>query len=73
MQKIVTARFKGLGEMNPSTLWDTTLNPKCRNIMRIRIDDQEMVAQVFENLMGKETGERYRLIQENAHRLEVDI
>jgi DNA gyrase subunit B/topoisomerase-4 subunit B len=66
-------RFKGLGEMNPSTLWDTTLNPKCRNIMRIRIDDQEMVAQVFENLMGKETGERYRLIQENAHRLEVDI
>ena len=66
-------RFKGLGEMNPSTLWDTTLNPKTRNIMRIRIDDQEMVAQVFENLMGKETGERYRLIQENAHRLEVDI
>jgi DNA gyrase subunit B len=66
-------RFKGLGEMNPSTLWDTTLNPKKRNIMRIRIDDQDLVAQVFENLMGKETGERYRLIQENAHRLEVDV
>ena len=66
-------RFKGLGEMNPSTLWDTTLNPKARNIMRIRIDDHEFVTQVFENLMGKETGERYRLIQENAHRLEVDV
>ena len=66
-------RFKGLGEMNPSTLWDTTLNPKKRNIMRIRIDDQDLVTQTFENLMGKETGERYRLIQENAHRLEVDV
>ena len=59
--------------MNPSTLWETTLNPRTRNIMRIRIDDQEVVTRVFEDLMGKETGERYRLIQENAHRLEVDV
>jgi DNA gyrase subunit B len=66
-------RFKGLGEMNPSTLWDTTLNPKTRNIMRIRIDDIKLVDQVFENLLGKESSERYRLIQENAHRLEVDV
>jgi len=66
-------RFKGLGEMNPGTLWETTLNPKTRNIMRICIEDQESVTQMFENLMGKETGERYRLIQENAHRLEVDV
>lgn len=66
-------RFKGLGEMNPSTLWDTTLNPKTRKILKIHIDDEVQVQGVLDNLMGKETSERYRMIQENAHRLEVDV
>jgi DNA gyrase subunit B len=59
--------------MNPKTLWETTLNPATRNLLRIRIDDESQVAALFENLLGKETGERYRMIQENAHRLELDI
>jgi DNA gyrase subunit B len=66
-------RFKGLGEMNPKTLWETTLNPKTRTLMRVRVDDEKQVVEVLESLFGKETQERYRLIQDNAHRLEVDI
>jgi len=66
-------RFKGLGEMNPKTLWETTLNPATRNLLRVQLGDQSQVAATFEGLLGKETGERYRLIQENAHRLTLDI
>lgn len=71
--KVHITRFKGLGEMNPSTLWETTLNPRTRNILRIRIDDGAEAAAMFESLLGKDTGDRYRLIQENAHRLELDV
>jgi DNA gyrase/topoisomerase IV subunit B len=66
-------RFKGLGEMNPKTLWETTLNPRTRNILRIRVEDVGRVEQLLGMLMGKDASERYRLIQENAHRLEADI
>lgn len=66
-------RFKGLGEMNPQTLWETTLNPKTRSLLRIRVDDAAAADALFESLMGKDSSERYRLIQENAHRLEVDV
>ncbi len=66
-------RFKGLGEMNPKTLWETTLNPKTRSLLRVKIDQESEVQSMFESLLGKETSERYRLIQEHAHRLEVDI
>jgi DNA gyrase subunit B/topoisomerase-4 subunit B len=66
-------RFKGLGEMNPKTLWETTLNPKTRSLMRIRVEDEGKVVEVLEHLFGKETGERYRMIQENAHRIEADV
>jgi len=71
--KIHITRFKGLGEMNPTTLWETTLDPKTRNLLRIRVDGEVQVTQMFEQLLGKETADRYRLIQENAHRLELDL
>lgn len=71
--KVHITRFKGLGEMNPTTLWETTLDPKTRNLLRIRIDGEEQVNHMFEQLLGKETADRYRLIQENAHRLELDL
>ena len=66
-------RFKGLGEMNPKTLWETTLNPSTRNLLRIQIEDEKETTKMMENLLGKETSERYRLIQENAERLELDV
>jgi DNA gyrase/topoisomerase IV subunit B len=73
IKDVHVTRFKGLGEMNPKTLWETTLNPRTRNILRIRVEDVGRVEQLLGMLMGKDASERYRLIQENAHRLEADI
>lgn len=71
--KIQITRFKGLGEMNPKTLWETTLNPRTRNLLKVRVDDDADCQRVLESLLGKDASERYRLIQENAHRLELDL
>lgn len=71
--KIQITRFKGLGEMNPKTLWETTLNPKTRQILKIGIDDAAQTAELFDNLLGRDSSHRYRMIQDNAHRLEVDL
>lgn len=66
-------RYKGLGEMNPSTLWDTTLDPQTRTLLRIRAHDAQLGEQILEELMGNDASCRNRLIQENAHLLEVDV
>jgi DNA gyrase subunit B/topoisomerase-4 subunit B len=66
-------RFKGLGEMNPKTLWETTLNPKTRSLLRVRIEDAALAEKTFESLLGKESSDRYQMIQEHAHRIEIDI
>lgn len=71
--KPLITRFKGLGEMNPKTLWETTLNPKTRNLLQIQIDDELATTELFDTLLGKDASVRYRLIQENAHRLELDL
>jgi DNA gyrase subunit B len=68
---IQVTRFKGLGEMNPKTLWETTLNPKTRKLLKIQIDDENEAIASFEELLGKDAGQRYRLIQEHAHRLDM--
>ncbi|MBX7136528.1 MAG: type IIA DNA topoisomerase subunit B [Oligoflexia bacterium] len=72
-EKMQITRFKGLGEMSPAMLWDTTLNPDKRNLLRIQIDNESAAITTFEHLLGRDTAERYRLIQDNAHRLEVDV
>ena len=66
-------RFKGLGEMNPSALWETTLSPKTRNLLRVKIEDAKAATAMFESLLGKETGDRYDMIREHADRLIVDV
>lgn len=71
--QVHVTRFKGLGEMNAKTLWDTTLNPRGRNLLKIQVDDAAAADRTFENLLGKDAGARYKLIQENAHRLELDL
>ena len=71
--KVHITRFKGLGEMNPDTLWDTTLNPKTRRLLQVTVEDADEVEAMLESLMGKDSSDRYKLIQENAHRLEVDV
>jgi DNA gyrase/topoisomerase IV subunit B len=71
--KLQITRFKGLGEMNPKTLWETTLDPRHRNLLRVTIDDVADARGLLERLLGKDSGARYKMIQENAHRLEVAV
>ena len=59
-------RYKGLGEMNPIQLWDTTMNPETRTIKQVTIEDVEQADEVFEILMGSEVGPRKRFIQTHA-------
>jgi DNA gyrase subunit B/topoisomerase-4 subunit B len=72
-RKVTITRFKGLGEMNPSTLWDTTLNPKKRVLLRVCIEDELQALAMLHDLLGRDSSSRYELIQQNAHRLELDV
>jgi DNA gyrase subunit B len=66
-------RFKGLGEMNPEQLWDTTMNPKSRILKKVTIEDAVEADKTFSMLMGDEVGPRREFIQKNAHIAELDI
>jgi DNA topoisomerase IV B subunit len=59
-------RFKGLGEMMPKILWETTLNPATRRLLRVEISDQIVTDRVINELMGKDPGARFRFIMERA-------
>lgn len=71
--KVGTQRYKGLGEMNPEQLWETTMNPKNRSLKQITIGDAEEVDAVFTMLMGDEVPPRKHFIQSNATAATLDI
>jgi DNA gyrase subunit B len=66
-------RFKGLGEMNPEQLWETTMDPKNRILKKINIEDAVLADETFNMLMGDLVGPRRKFIEINANIAEVDL
>lgn len=70
---IEVQRYKGLGEMNPEQLWETTMNPETRILKRVNIEDAQKADEVFRTLMGSEVPPRKKFIQTRAHLANLDI
>ncbi len=65
--KVKPTRFKGLGEMNAKELWETTMNPETRTLLRVEMADAARAEEVFETLMGDDVASRKSFIQQNAN------
>ncbi|MCC7242944.1 MAG: type IIA DNA topoisomerase subunit B [Acidobacteria bacterium] len=67
-------RFKGLGEMMPKVLWETTLNPRTRRLLKVQVADQLITDRVINELMGKDASARFRFIMDRAEEAgEIDV
>ena len=69
----ILQRYKGLGEMDPDQLWETTLDPATRILKRVEIEDGRMASDVTEMLMGTEVPPRKAFIYEHAQDAELDV
>ena len=73
LTKIHLQRYKGLGEMNPEELWETTMDPATRTMKQVNIEDAKEADKTFDTLMGSEVAPRKSFIQSNAKYAELDI
>ena len=71
--RITVQRYKGLGEMNPEQLWETTMNPQSRTLKKVNVEDAAVADEVFTMLMGEEVPPRKRFIQTHAKLATLDV
>lgn len=70
---VTIQRYKGLGEMNPTQLWETTMNPESRTLLQVTIEDAAKADEIFDILMGTDVPSRKRFIQTHAKEATVDL
>jgi DNA gyrase subunit B len=72
-ESVNVQRYKGLGEMNATQLWDTTMNPETRTLRRVTIESAAEADRIFSMLMGDEVGPRRDFIESHARYAKIDV